>query len=205
MAMRTVLALMVAGATLGGCATTLRTPPAEAVRYHLGQVARGTVAVSPLETTAGQQPSLEYRSYASAVEAELLRNGYTRPAPGATPDFVATVAFRRGNELGPPRRSPISIGIGGGGFSGGRRGGGVGLGGGVGFPIGGGGQTQLVTSELSVQIKRRADQSPVWEGNARAAADVRSSDAATDALAARLARALFLNFPGQSGLTVTLR
>ena len=60
-------------------------------------------------------------------------------------------------------------------------------------------------SELSVTVKRRADQSPIWEGNARAAADVRSSDAQTDALAARLARALFTGFPGESGRTIEVR
>lgn len=198
--------LAAAGLGLAGCATTAGTPPAEAIRYHLGEpIARGTVVVEPLQTTAGVPPSLEYRSYAAAVEAELLRNGYSRAAPGATRQFVATVAFRRGNEVGPPRRSPISIGIGGGGFGGGRRGGGVGLGGGIGFPLGGGRAQELVVSELSVTIKRRADQSPVWEGNARAAADVRSSDAQTDALAARLARALFTDFPGQSGRTIEVR
>ena len=199
-------ALAAAGLGLAGCATTAGTPPAEAIRYHLGQpIARGTVAVQPLQTTAGVPPSLEYRAYAAAVEAELLRNGYTRAAPGATPEYVATVAFRRGVEQGPPRRSPVSIGIGGGGFSGGRRGGGVGLGGGVDFPIGGGRSRDLVVSELAVTIKRRADQSPIWEGNARAGADVRSSDAQTDALAARLARALFTGFPGESGRTIEVR
>jgi hypothetical protein len=200
------MVLAVAGLGLAGCATTAGTPPAEAIRYHLGQpIARGTVAVEPLQTTAGIPPSLEYRSYAAAVEAELLRNGYTRAAPGTTPQYVATVAFRRRNEAGPPRRSPVSIGIGGGGFSGGRRGGGVGLGGGIGFPLGGGRAQELVVSELAVTIKRRADLSPIWEGNAQAAADIRSSDAQTDALAARLARALFTGFPGESGRTIEVR
>ncbi|WP_375427368.1 DUF4136 domain-containing protein [uncultured Sphingomonas sp.] len=201
-----IVALAAAGISLSGCATTAITPPAEAIRYHLGQpIARGTVAVEPLQTTAGIPPSLEYRSYAAAVEAELLRNGYSRATPGATPEYVATVAFRRRNDVGPPRRSPFSIGIGGGGFSGGRRGGGVGLGGGIGFPLGGGRARELVVSELAVTIKRRADLSPIWEGNAQAAADVRSSDGQTDALAARLARALFTAFPGESGRTIEVR
>ncbi len=200
------LAALGASAGLAGCATTARTPPAEAIRYHLGEpIARGSVAVEPLQTTAGVSPSLEYRGYAAAVEAELLRNGYTRPAPGAGPEYVATVAFRRGVEQGPPRRSPFSIGIGGGGFSGGRRGGGVGLGGGVGFPLGGGRARELVVSELAVTIKRRADQSPIWEGNARAGADARDPASDADALAGRLARALFTGFPGESGRTIEIR
>jgi hypothetical protein len=206
MAIRTLTALTMAGLGLAGCATTLRTPPAEAIRYHLGaqQVARGSVVVEPLATTPGTPPSLEFQTYAAAVEAELLANGYSRAAPGTTPQFVASVAFRRGTEAGPPRQSPFSIGLGVGGANFGRRSG-VGGGVGVGLPVGGGRATQLVVSELQVTIKRRADLSPVWEGTSRAAADVRSSDAATDALARRLARALFTGFPGQSGLTIEVR
>lgn len=204
---RFVLAMAMAVTGLGGCATTADLPPAEAIRYHLGpqSIARGTVAVQPLETTPGAQPSLEYRTYAAAVESELLRNGYTLARPGAQPEFVAVAAFRRGMEQGPPRRSPVSIGIGGGGFDVGRRGGGAGGGVGVGFPIGGGRGRDLVVSELSVTIKRRVDQSPVWEGSARAAADARDPAAATDALARRLASTLFTGFPGESGRTIEVR
>jgi hypothetical protein len=199
-----IAALALTGA-LAGCATTASLPPAEAIRYHLGApIERGSVAVEPLQTTPGATPSLEYRAYAAAVERELLRNGYTVAPAGTMPQYVASVAFRRGTELGAPRRSSFSIGLGGGGFSGGR-GGGVGLGGGVGIPIGGGGRREIVVSEMSVTIKRRADQSPVWEGNARAAADVRSTEAQVDALAARLARALFTGFPGESGRTIEVR
>jgi hypothetical protein len=203
----TKLAMVATGAlALTGCATTLRTPPAEAIRYHLGaqQVTRGTVAVEALGATPGVPVSLEFQAYAAAVERELLANGYTRAAPGTTPQYVASVGFRRGTELGPPRQSPFSIGLGVGGGGFGRRSA-VGGGLGVGFPIGGGGQTQLVVSELQVTIKRRADLSPLWEGSARAAADARSGDAATDALAARLARALFTGFPGESGRTIEVR
>lgn len=199
---------MIAGIGLAGCATTPRLPPAEAIRYHLGPetVARGTVAVQPLEFTpgAGAEPSLEYRSYADAVRNELLRNGYTLAPAGTQPDYLATVAFRRGTREGPPRQSPFSVGVGVGGADFGRRsavGGGVG----VGFPVGGSrrGQ-QVVVSELEVTIRRRADQSRVWEGQARAAADFDNPAAETGALAQRLARALFTDFPGQSGRTIEI-
>lgn len=192
-------------AILSACATSGSLPPTEVVRYHLGEpIDRGTVAVQPL-TTSGAPASIEYKTYAAAVETQLLRNGYTLPAPGAQPQLIATVSFTRANRLGPPRRSPISIGIGGGGFSGGRRGGGVGLGGGVGFPIGGGGAREIVESELAVTIKRRADQSPVWEGRAHSFSDPRSPDATAQTLAAKLATALFTGFPGESGRTIEVR
>lgn len=202
MAARAVLAVMLAaGAGLAGCATTPRTPPAEAIRYHLGQpIPRGTIRVEPL-AAPGAPASLEYRTYAAAVEAELLRNGYTLAPPGVTPDFVGVVSFRRGTEVGPPRPSPFSIGLGLGGGSFGRRSA-VGGGLGVGLPIGSRRGREIVVSELGVTIKRRADQTPVWEGQARAAADLRDPLSDTGALAQRLAGALFTDFPGQSGRTI---
>ncbi|HEX8485437.1 DUF4136 domain-containing protein [Sphingomonas sp.] len=199
----TVVALGAMG--LAGCATTAPLPPTEVIRYHLGEpIDRGAISVEPL-TGGGAPASLEFETYAAAVRSELARNGYAPAAPGARPLFVAVVSYARSNRVGPPRRSPISIGLGGGGFSGGRGGGGVGLGGGVGFPIGGGGNSALVVTELSVTIKRRVDQSPVWEGRAQTAADARAagSDAATQA--AKLASALFMGFPGESGRTIEVR
>jgi hypothetical protein len=197
---RPLLALGIGAAALAGCATTTPLPPTEVIRYHLGEpIARGTVAVEPL--SGGAPASLEFKTYAAAVQGELLKVGYTVPAQGATPDYVATVGFTRTSQEGPPRRSPISIGIGGGGFSGGRGGGGVGLGGGVGFPLGGGRPTQLLVAELSVTIKRRADQSPVWEGRAQGISDIKGADEQ----AGKLARALFTGFPGASGRTITVK
>lgn len=201
MTIRPFLALGIGAAALAGCATTAPLPPTEVIRYHLGApIARGTVAVEPL--SGGAPASLEFKTYAAAVQGELLKAGYSVPAQGATPDFVATVGFTRTSQEGPPRTSPISIGIGGGGFSGGGRGGGgVGLGGGIGFPLGGGRPTQVLVAELSVTIKRRADQSPIWEGRAQGVSDIKGADQQ----AGKLARALFTGFPGDSGRTITVK
>ena len=204
MAVRSILVLALAGASLTACATGPSLPPTEVLRYHLGEpIDRGTIAVQPL--TSGGPASIEFKTYAAAVQGELLKAGYSVPTPGAKPLLVATVGFTRTTQAGPPKRSPISIGLGGGGFSGGRGGGGVGLGGGVGFPIGGGGSTAILVSELSVTIKRAADQSPVWEGRAQSFADARKEDARTDIQAAKLARALFMGFPGESGRTIQVK
>ena len=194
-----------AALALSACATTAALPPAQVLRYHLGEpIDRGTIAVQP-QTTSGAPASLEYQSYAAAVEAQLLRNGYSRALPGIPPQLVATVAFTRGNRLAPPTRSPISIGLGGGGFSGGRRGGGVGLGGGIGFPLGGRGTREIIETELAVTIKRRADQSAVWEGRAHNFADPRATGPAAQNQADTLARALFTGFPGESGRTIEVK
>lgn len=188
---------------LAGCATTARLPPTQVVRYHLGDdIPRGTVSVQP---ASGGAPSLEFQSYAGAIGAELARIGYTPAAPGALADVIAIVEFRSHPEVGPPRRSPISIGIGAGGYSGGYRGGGVGLGGGVGFPIGGGGRQAVLVSDLSVTLKRRSDQTALWEGKAQGVVDARKPDATPPAQAQRLAAAMFTGFPGQSGRTIEVR
>lgn len=182
---------------LAACATSFRSPPAEVIRYSLPSgIERGTAVVEPA------RPGLMTRPYEAAVAREMMRNGY--PAPGAgTSQYIAVVDTRQRGVETPARRSPFQIGIGGGGFSGGR-GGGVGLGGGVGFPIGGGRGARLVETELTVLIKRRADQTTVWEGHARALSDPRAPDGGDAAVADRLAAALFTGFPGESGRTISV-
>ncbi|WP_298090964.1 DUF4136 domain-containing protein [uncultured Sphingomonas sp.] len=197
------LLLAAALSGLAACTTTGRSAPAEVIRYHLGEpIPRGTIAVEPLSPTG--PASIEFKTYAAAVETELLRNGYTTAPPGAQPQLIAVVAFTRANHVGPPRQSPVSIGLGGGGFSGGR-GGGVGLGGGLSFPLGSSRGQDIVTTELTVTIKRRADQSPVWEGSSRTYADARAADATASSQATKLASALFTGFPGESGRTIEVK
>ena len=202
---RSLLILAAAAGALAACSTTGgRLPPTEVIRYHLGEpIARGTVRVEPLSNTG--PASIEFKTYAAAVETALLRNGYTLPQGDAQPDYVATASFTRANRLGPPRPSPFSIGLGGGSFSGGR-GGGVGLGGGVSFPIGKSRPQEIIGTELSVQIKRRMDQSPIWEGSARNIAPVEAlAKIDVQAQAAKLADALFTKFPGESGRTIEVK
>jgi hypothetical protein len=202
--MRRVLIALMPFTALAACATGPSLPPTDVIRYHLGEpIDRGTIRVEP-QVAAGATPSIEFKTYAAAVETQLLRNGYALAAPGAEPQLIATVAFTRANRVGPPRQSPVSIGLGGGGFGGGR-GGGVGLGGGIGFPIGGGKRSAFVESELAVTIKRRVDQSPVWEGRAHTLADARRPDADVPAQAQKLAAALFTGFPGESGRTLEVK
>ena len=201
---RSLLILAAAAGSLAACTTAGGLPPTEVIRYHLGEpIARGTVRVEPLSNTG--PASIEFKTYAAAVETALLRNGYALPQGDAQPDFIATVSFTRANRLGPPRPSPFSVGLGGGSFSGGR-GGGVGLGGGLSFPIGKSRPQEIIGTELSVQIKRRADQSPIWEGSARNIAPVQAlARIDAQAQAAKLADALFTKFPGESGRTVEVK
>lgn len=201
--MRIGLTMMVVAAATGlaGCATGPSSFPVQATRFHFNAMTdRGTIGVEPLP--GGGTPSLEYKTYAAAVQAELLRLGYTSPAPGATPEYLATVSFTRAPRPLPPRRSPVQIGLGGGTFGGGWRGGSS-VGGGVSFPVGGSGAREGVVTELSVRIRHAGD--ALWEGQAQSLTDTSAPDADTNAIAARLARALFTGFPGESGRTIEVK
>ena len=122
----------------------------------------------------------------------------------ATSELVAVVDVQRMSREGPPRSSGLSIGLGIGGASFGRHSA-VGGGGGVSFPVGRPRPNEVVGTQLSVQIKRRSDGSVIWEGRAMGEARGGTPGAEPDATAARLAHALFLGFPGESGRTVVVK
>lgn len=193
------IALLVA---LGACAPTYRPQPIDVTRYHLGApMERTTVAIEPMANTDSFGP--EYQTYADAVRAELERLGYVQSVSNTPSGYIAAVAFRRVSKGAFKEAPPVSIGLGGGSFSGGRRGG-TAVGGSVGFGIGGK-TRELYQTELWVQLRRRADNTTVWEGRAQTD-NVSGTDPAQPAVAAaRMAKALFKDFPGESGITITVK
>ena len=203
--MRAISMVLMAGAamSLGACATTPTRSPVEVSRFHLGApLETGTLRAEA--TTAGWATSLESHIYTGAVANELSHYGYVAPAAGTPSQYLAVVGVTRTTRPGPPRRSPISIGFGGGTSTGGY-GGGVGSGGGVSFPIGKPRYRTIVMTDLSVQIRRRTDGTVIWEGHAQTMADSQAPDAQTNAEAAKLANAIFRGFPGESGRTITVK
>ena len=189
-----------AGLAVAGCATGPSRFPVEATRYHYDPVLdRGTLVIGYAQPGP---PSLEDQAYAGAVHAELLRIGFADPGPGVQPRFRAEVSVNRTPRPLPPRRSPISIGLGAGGYSGGYRDG-TALGGGVSFPVGGGGARDGVLTDLGVRIRRGPD--AVWEGQARTLTVASAPDATAGVTATRLAQALFSGFPGESGRTIEVK
>jgi hypothetical protein len=182
--------------TLAGCATT---PPVEVTRFNLGTpIARGTIDVEPFSSTGAA--SLEYQTYAAAVQSQLLQLGYSSPPPGETSQFLATVNFVRTSRGVIDEGPPVSIGLGVGSF--GRH---VGGGGDVGFGIGKHRRKELIVSELSVQIKDRSNGSAIWEGRAQQNGTVGTAEANPAATATKLASALFGGFPGESGRTIRVK
>jgi len=195
--MRKGLIAIVGALALAGCATQ---PETQVTRFHLNQpLARGQIAVEPI--LPADRGSLEFQSYASIVGAELARVGFTE-APGLTAsEQVAAITVERGSRETLRRRSGFSIGLGGGsyGWNGG-------VGGGVTIPIGRSAKPgQIAITRLVVQIKRRSDSTVIWEGRAETGAPAGSPDAAPVAAVQRLATAMFKDFPGPSGQTITVK
>jgi|UniRef100_UPI0035CC057C hypothetical protein len=202
---------IVAATTLSACATTTTSGPVEVTRFHLGApLETGTLTVEP--APGGGPPSLEFKTYAAAVQTEALAHGFTVPASDPAAKYLAVVSFTRTTRPLPRAGgSGVSVGLGGGGdFGGGgyRRGGGgggVGLGGSFSFPIGKQRYRTVVLTDLSVQIRRRSDATVIWEGHAQTNAAGEAPEAQANAAAAKLAHALFLGFPGESGRTITVK
>ncbi len=193
----------IAAVATSGCATTgSAVRPVDVTRFHLNEpVARGSFSLEPLSTNVVVSP--EFQTYAGAVGREMEKLGFAR-AGVAPSDLIVAVAFTRSSRGFVEKRPPVSIGLGAGGGGGGWRGGGLGLGGGVGFGVGGG-QREVVGSELAVQIRRRSDGTTIWEGRAVTDSLERTPGAQPVFQADRLANAMFRNFPGESGITTTVK
>jgi hypothetical protein len=193
--------LLTAALMVTGCATAPASFPTEVTRYRADEVGRGTIALVPDE---GVDNGPEYQVYALAVGDALTKQGYTLVPDGSKSVYVAKIGFH--TEARPVReRSPFSIGLGGGTWSGNRDGGGVGLGGGVSFPIGRGRDREDALSMLSVKINQRQGDLGVWEGRAQSRAIGVVGNAVADKVAPKLATALFTGFPGESGRTIEVK
>jgi len=187
-----------AGLLLSGCAAM--TPPVDVVRFHNAQVAPivpGSVTIEAGVTDEGHSRSIEYQTYSAALLRELQRVGFTEVRDNAaSSQYIARYTIERAVLSAGGSRSPISVGVGG---STGSYGSGVGLG--VGINLGGRPKDRIVT-ELAVRITRRTDNSAVWEGRASVEAKQGSPAAQPGLAAAKLAEALFKDFPGESGTTI---
>lgn len=187
--------LALAPLALSACQTPVA--PVEVTRFHLAVPPQGagiSIAAAP-EVDAG----IEFRNYATAVERELGRVGY-RPERGTAPtDYRALVSYRTRFDRPGRRGSPVSVGMGG---STGSYGSGLGLG--IGIDLSGP-PKGVVYTELSVRIFNVKDQSAVWEGRALGQAREDTPAAQPGLMADKLAAALFRDYPGRSGETITVK
>jgi hypothetical protein len=193
--------LLIATASIAACTTSGGVQRGvEVTSFHLGQaVARGPIAIEGFDPA--DENSLEFRTYAAAVERQLTRLGWTVVRTVGQSEQVAMVDVSQGSREHLAPHSPVSVGVGGG--TGGWHGGGVG--GGVSFGLGGGGSREVITNLLEVRIKRRSDGTIFWEGRASSEARPNSAEAHPAAAVERLAEALFRGFPGNSGETIRVQ
>lgn len=183
---------------LSGCATPVG--PVEVTRFHLPDTAmlgRGTIVIEPAPGEDGA--SIEFRTFAAAVARELTRLGYREAVPGGPPPGqIAVIGLERETLSPQGRRNPVSVGVGGG--TGGY---GSGVGVGLGIDLSGPPPSQ-VSTRLSVALRDRASNGNVWEGRASFTVRANAPLAQTPLGAAKMAQALFKDFPGGSGETITV-
>lgn len=194
---------------LAGCATSV--PPVSVTRFHAAQptaLAAGTryrIDAAPLadpnQLVGASTASLEWNSYRTAVDRELQRLGFVAASDSEsrTAPLLVRIGFERAASENGGGRSPVSVGVGG--STGGGYGSGVGLG--IGFSLGGGSR-KTVDLRMIVRIDDRATGNAVWEGRAETIVPQKAPAAQPSLAAAKLAEALFRDFPGESGRTISV-
>lgn len=190
----------VTAAALSACTTT-PVGPVEVTRFHqpatTTQLGQTTVFI---ETASDMDVgSLELAPYKEAVARELAELGY-RETSRAQAAQIAQVSLERFVSEPLPKEGPVSVGVGGGAGSYGS-----GLGVGIGINLGGNKSDQEVFTRMAVSIRDAASGDALWEGRANFAVGTESPLAAAPANAATVADALFREFPGNSGETVSVK
>ena len=181
-------------ALVAACATPSQRGT-EVTRFHLGQpVPAQAINMEPADPE--NEGSIEFRQYAAIVSQELASIGFTETQLEEA-EMIAVIDVQRGTREEVGRRSPFTIGIGGGSF--GSR---TGVGVGTSFGVGGSRGGEVNVTELSVALKRRSEGTVVWEGTATRVTRAGEEDPAT--IVQTLATALFQGFPGESGRTITV-
>jgi len=163
-------------------------------------VPRGTISIAPED---GLSDGPAFQTYAGAVGDALTAQGYTVVPSGSDAVFVARIGFASDTRsVRGPAPFTLGLGVGGGSYG---RGGGVDAGVSGGIPIGKRELRDDIAATLSVRINRRDGDLGVWEGKAQTRLIRRTGTGEADAMPAKLAKALFTGFPGESGRTITVK
>lgn len=197
MTIRTLFATAALALSLSAC--MVPTGPVEVTRFH--RAAEGVVYGngSYMVTPAGDAKAgdgLTLSPYLAAVAREMQRVGYSEKLDSSDVIAEVNVDVRKSTA---PQRSPVSVGVGG---STGSYGSGLGVG--FGVDLGALGNKDKVETTLNVRLIRRQDNLVIWEGKAQQSAGATSPAAQPGIAASKLASALFKDFPGESGQTVTV-
>lgn len=187
---------------LAAC-TTAYTGPVEVTRFVAAQPAnlgQGTIA---MQFDEGIKNRAALDAFRAAIGDELALLGYTVIDNAEIAGQIAHIDTSRSPLAATGRqRSPVSVGVGG---STGSYGSGLGVG--IGLNLGGGSQKPRVVSELSIAISSNAageTRENLWEARAQFPTSVDSPYAPLATNARALAAAVFEDFPGGNGETITL-
>ncbi len=176
------LVAIAAALLLSGCETMPAGPAdqamTEAYRVHSGQVAPpARIAIGPVDLARAGDPVT--RAFVGAVAAELSRLGFTPVGDIGQSDLLASVEVRTASPGELAMSGPDMLRS----------------------------QTTLIgpapATALTVQVRRRHDGTPLWHGRSTTQRAPAMGDIAT--LSVPLARALFADFPGESGRTIRSR
>lgn len=191
-----------AATTLAGC-TSAYTGPVEVTRFVAENPAGLGQGPIRLQFANEELKEETRQAFAAAIAQELSEQGYevqivSGPDDGGAVQIASIVTARNPVASADNSRGPVSVGVGGGTGS---FGSGVGVG--VGINLGGGRRGPNAVTELSVRITSAAGET-LWEGRAEQAISVNSDYAEVNASAQALAKALFRDFPGGNGETVSV-
>ncbi len=197
--------IIAAALAASGCATAIA--PVEVTRFHrIGTptaITAGSYAIVARDARRGEPESLADRSYQAAVAHQLDRLGYRSSVTMAAgqPDYIVTVGLDRAERPADDRGSGVNVGVGGG--TGGYRSG-VGVGVGLDLTSLFADRRDVIATRLSVTIARRGEELALWEGRAETVARTGTPAAQPGLAADKLAVALFADFPGRSGETISV-
>ena len=192
-------ALLALAACAASACTSAYTGPVEVTRFVSEQPAllgQGTITLSFPEEMENMSAR---NAFASAVADELSSLGYRVILDGSEQAAnVAVIRTSRNAVEVADAGSPVRVGVGAGTGS---YGSGLGLG--VGINLGGGSRGPRVLTDLSVRISG-PDGASLWEGRAQQPTSIKSPYADVEASARTLAAALFNDFPGGNGETISI-
>ena len=188
-----------------GCATAIA--PVEVTRFHRidtpAVIPAGSYAIVARDARPGEPDSLAEHSYQAAVAQQLDRLGYRSSLTIAAgqPDYIVTVGLDRAERPADASGNGVSVGVGGG--TGGYRSG-VGVGVGLDLTSLFADRRDVIATRMSVAIARRGEELALWEGRAETVARTGTPAAQPGIAADKLATALFADFPGRSGETISV-
>jgi len=184
--------------SLSACVGTAFSGPIEVTRF----VAQDSVGLGegPIVVTFPEEMRnvRAKEAFYDAVAGQLVSLGYAIALEAEPGMQTARVTTSRSPLAPASSRGPVSVGVGGrtGSF-------GSGVGVGIGIDLGGNTGRPNALSKLSVRISNGEGNS-LWEGRAQQAVSINSPYADVQASAGALTAALFKDFPGGNGETVTI-